>query len=142
LSIYSYFYKATIIYRRQKNLKILKEFKLEITILKANIMALKDQSRDELEHAKLEFMIKEIANEVKMNHKFSTIQMDSEFQVLNIRFDKFDKVIPRIEKLEEDTAFIRDGKKWKWVVGLALVGLITTVNFEQIKGWVTKLLPW
>lgn len=107
---------------------------------------MKDKSRDELEHSILENKIDRIANEVKINNRMLMVQLNTEFDVLNIRLDKVDSFIDktekRIEKLENDTEFIRASKRWKWVVGLALIGLITTVNFAEIRKFLAKLIPW
>ena len=139
LSIFSYFYKVNLIYQRQKKIK---EIKQSLTLIKLEFMAkITEKSRDELEHEALEFKIEKIAYETKVSNKSLMIQMNSEFEVLNIRLNVVDKLIVRVDKLENDTAFIRDSKRWKWVVGLAFLGLISTVNFEQIKKLFLKFLP-
>lgn len=140
LAIYSYFYRANLIHKRHKRIQEIKQL---LHIYKNDIMAkMKDKSRDELEHEALNFRIEKISNDMNNNNKVLMIQMNTEFEILNIRLDKLDKIIVRVEKLEQDTEFIRASKRWKWVVGLAIIGLITTVNFEQIKNWVAKIVPW
>ena len=143
LAVYSYFYKANLIFKRRNEII---DIKSKITQLKAVMAKMKDKSRDELEHSILENKIDRIANEVKINNRMLMVQLNTEFDVLNIRLDKVDSFIDktekRIEKLENDTEFIRASKRWKWVVGLALIGLITTVNFAEIRKFLAKLIPW
>lgn len=108
-------------------------------------MAKKQESND-LEHEILDMKIKRIANDMDLNFRAFRAEIRAEFEVINLRFDGFDTFAKdatnEIKKLKDDTAFVRDAKKWKWVVGLALIGLITTVNFSKIQEWISKLLPW
>lgn len=135
LAIYKYFYRSIKLYKASGRIN-------EIERL---IMAKKQESND-LEHEILDMKIKRIANDMDLNLRAFRAEIRAEFEVINLRFDGFDsfakKATVEIKQLKDDTAFVRDAKKWKWVVGLALVGLITTVNFSKIQEWISKILPW
>lgn len=96
---------------------------------------------NDLEHEILDFKIKKVTHDVDLTLRMMRAEMRAEFEVLNIRFDNFANFAKvaevEISELKKDTAFIRDSKRWKWVVGLALIGLITTVNFADIKTWIS-----
>jgi hypothetical protein len=124
-AIVSYFYKANILFKN-----IQKIDKIEKIINKI-------ESMTELE--------KQIF-EMSINYRVLKAEIRAEFDVINIRLDGIYEFVgtakEEIKILKEDTAFIRASKKWKWVVGLALIGLITTINFSTIKAWLSKILPW
>jgi len=152
LTVYSYFYKANLLFKRKKQIS---EIKLSLNKLKY-VMA-NEKTKEDLEREILENKIDRVASNARLNSRMLVMQLNTEFEVVNLRLDVIvkstevtninlsefvDKTNNKIKKLEDDTEFIRSSKKWKWVVGLALIGLITTVNFSQIKDWITKLLPW
>jgi len=106
---------------------------------------LSDKTKDELMHEALEYKMYRMSSEVKTANKVLMIKIDSEFGMLNERFndvtDSIKSLIVRVGKLENDTEFIRASKRWKWVVGLAIIGLISTINFDQLKKIFLKFLP-
>ena len=151
-TIVSYFYKANILFRKKNELKRLKS-----NISKFKSAMAKKKTVQELEYDILENKIDKIASSTRLNNRMIIMQLNTEFEVVNIRLDGIKKSITdtdeklddfvdssnkRIKKLEDDTEFIRASKKWKWVVGLALIGLITTINFSTVKAWLSKILPW
>jgi len=139
IAIYSYFYRVNLIFKRQKEIQNIKQ-------ILDSMAKLSDKTKDELMHEALEYKIYRISNDMKTANRVLMLKIDTEFGMLNSRFngfeDKLDSVVGRVKVLENDTEFIRASKKWKWVVGLALLGLISTVNYEVIKGLIKKILPW
>jgi hypothetical protein len=87
-----------------------------------------------------------LLNQVQINHKALLIQSDAEFGLINFRINKIetqsDNALTKIKQLEKDTEFIKALKKYKYVVGLALLGLISATNFEKVQSWFRGFIPW
>jgi len=87
---------------------------------------MEEKTRDELEHDSFNQRLDSVI--VQMNSGFEVIVAKLESVLIQVT-----KTNGRVTKLEEDTDFIRVVKKYKWMVGLILLGLGTLSNIVDIK---------
>ena len=148
LTLFEYFYKQYLLPIRKRQIAQLRNYYKALR---------KMEETHKLEHLiiteKMEQISKEVErtsemllSQVKINHKALLIQSDAEFGLINYRINKIDEqstdALNKISTLEKETDFIRAIKKYRYVVGLALLGLISITNFEKIHEWVSSLVPW
>jgi hypothetical protein len=101
---------------------------------------------NDIEHKVLKNAIENLEEKFDISNRATRTQISSEFEVVNIRLDNIDEksetALSKIANLEKDTDFIRAFKKYKNVFFLAILGIISATNFEQIKLWFFKLNPF
>ncbi len=154
LTIFEYFYRIYLKPIRQKQLHELKKIFSE---LKQGRLVMKDMTKNELEHELLSKEIGNLADKIDSDNKLITSQMNAnqrvlitqfnaEFEVLNIRFNesdgKIDGALSKIQVLEKDTDFIRAIKRYKIFVGAAFASMIAVTGIDELRVWLSKLLPW
>ena len=98
----------------------------ELLSLKSQLIIMEEKTRDELEHDSFNQRLDSVI--VQMNSGFEVIVAKLESVLIQVT-----KTNGRVTKLEEDTDFIRVVKKYKWMVGLILLGLGTLSNIVDIK---------
>lgn len=151
LAIYGYFYKIKITRIR---LNKLSQIINKINELKLNIMS----EKKDLEHEILELKIKKIAYENSINNKAVIVQLNSEFEVVNLRLNNINHSIDKtniklddfitstneeIKLIKKEIEPLKIAKKIpKWGYLLAFIGLTVTLNFKQFMAWINKLLPF
>lgn len=100
----------------------------------------------DIEHEMLKKMVEGIEEKLDISNKTTRIQISSEFEVVNIRLNvienKSDTALSEIAILKKDTEVIRFVKKYKTIVFLALLSVISATNINQIKLWIAKMIPW
>jgi hypothetical protein len=151
LTIVTYFYNLKIKYEKIKRIKRIRQ---GINELKEQIMS----DKKDLEHEILELKINKIAYENSLNNKAVIVQLNSEFEVVNLRLDNINKSVDQtnlklddfivatneeIKGLKKEIEPLKLMKKIpKWGYILAFIGLTVTLNFKQLMAWINKLLPW
>lgn len=151
LTSFEYFYRKKI---EKKKIEKLDNIKYKINKIKLEVMS----DKRDLEHEILELKIKKIAYENSVNNKAIIVQLNSEFEVVNLRLDNInqsvdqtnlklddfiittDKELTAIKKEIEPVKIMKKIPKWGYL--LAFIGLTVTLNFKQFMDWVNKLLPW
>lgn len=145
LSFFEYFYRYKLTKRRKNQKQKIYEIKRELSIIKSMSKKINVNTHD-IEHEMLKKMVEGIEEKLDISNKVTRMQISSEFEVVNIRLNiienKSDTALAKIGVLEKDTDFIRFFKKYKTIFFLALLSLIGATNIEQIKTWLTKMIPW
>ena len=143
LTLFEYFYRYKLAKRRNKQKDEIKQIITES--LKIRIMG-NNLDTNDIEHEMIKQMVESLEIKLDISNRATRTQISSEFEVVNIRLDNIDEksttALAKIAVLEKDIDFIRAFKKYKNVFFLALLGLVSATNFEQIKIWLTKLNPF
>lgn len=126
LSFFEYFYRAFLRRKREIIIKKINSLINELLSLKSQLIIMEEKTRDELEHDSFNQRLDSVI--VQMNSGFEVIVAKLESVLIQVT-----KTNGRVTKLEEDTDFIRVVKKYKWMVGLILLGLGTLSNIVDIK---------
>lgn len=144
LAIFEYFYRKY----RQREIRKIKKILLKVLEMG------KEYNRDDAEHEVLAHSIESLSKEIEENNVLLNTKMDanqrilltqynSEFEVLNLRFDGLEKNviggISRIKKLEEDTDWIRAIKKYKLILAGLISGIIGVNYYDQIAKFIKSL---